>query len=140
MTRLVDLEPQFVRITEEPREKERATMPTGSDAELRAWIDAGRPCVKVTEPTEIHTHVHTLAEADGIFFTCPLCGGHQVAPTFAGRGVPNHLGSHGRGGEPTRWTTSGTGYEDLTLSPSIDLSGPHGGCQWHGWVQNGEAK
>lgn len=139
--RLTDLEPQFVRIHEELREHDRATMPTGNEAELRAWIEAGRPSAKVTEPTEIHTYVQTLAEADGIFFTCPLCGGHQVAPTFAGRGIPDHLGSQNRDKKPSRWTVSGNGYHDLTLYPSIDLSnGNPASCQWHGFVTNGVAR
>lgn len=115
-------------------------MPTGNDEEMAAWKEAGYPTRKVIEPTECYEHVDTLAEADGIYFKCPACGGHMVAPTFAGRNVASHLGSHGRGGEPTRWNASGSGYDDLTLTPSIDLSGPRGpACQWHGFVTNGVA-
>lgn len=137
--RLTDLDPHFVRIKEEPREVDTATMPTGTDAELDAWVAAGSPCERQTALREVHEHVSTLAEADGIYFTCPLCQNHMVAPTFAGRNVPDHLGSQNRDKQPSRWQASGTGFDDLTLNPSIDLSGTHGGCQWHGWVKNGEA-
>lgn len=137
--RLTELEPQFIRITEEPRSGDYATMPTVTEQELAAWIAAGRPIEHRILPTEVYTHVDTLAEADGIFFECPLCRSHQVSPTFAGRAVPDHLGSQNREGKPSRWTATGTGYHDLTLQPSIDLSGQHSGCQWHGYVTNGEA-
>jgi hypothetical protein len=39
---------------------------------------------------------------------------------------------------PGRWTVSGTGLADLTLAPSIHLSGP--GCGWHGFVTAGEVR
>lgn len=72
----------------------------------------------------------TFAEADGVYFTCPKCpNGHGVLCWFAGR-VPAEL-SPG----PGRWTPSGTGIEDLTLTPSVHLIGE--GCGWHGWVRNG---
>lgn len=89
-------------------------------------------------------HVPTLAEAQGIMFLCPACfqrnegpvGTHEILIWFADRGVaPGHVSC------PRRWHVSGTGFEDLTLSPSIDLSNAQGqGCQWHGWVRDGEAK
>lgn len=141
MTRLVDLDPQFVRYSEEPQEVHIATMPTASEQETSAWAAAGYPSERRTELREIHHHVQTLAEAQGIWFTCPACGNHQVAPAFAGRGVPDNLGSHNREGKPSRWTASGTGYHDLTLQPSIDLSGPPASsCQWHGFISDGEAR
>jgi hypothetical protein len=92
--------------------------------------------------------VDTLAEAQGIWFLCPKCfaanggavGTHAIDVSFAGRGVADNQGSHGRDGQPTRWAVSGTGFEDLTLSPSIDLAGRDGkGCCWHGFVTHGEA-
>lgn len=81
--------------------------------------------------------VPTLAEAEGIVFDCPVCeNGHGVGVTFGGRGVPDDLGST-NGERPTRWQVSGTGFEDLTLSPSIDLT-KRATCTWHGWIRNGE--
>jgi hypothetical protein len=85
-------------------------------------------------------HPATLGEAQGIWFLCPGCfaknggpvGTHMTMVSFAGRSVPEDQGSKNREGQPSRWTASGTGYMDLTLSPSIDT-----GC-WHGWVKNGE--
>jgi hypothetical protein len=74
----------------------------------------------------------SLSVADGVIFTCPKCGGHQVLSWFSGRVPPDAKPGPGRS------TPSGTGIDDLTLHPSIDLS--KAGCGWHGWVKNGEAK
>lgn len=93
-------------------------------------------------------YVLTLAEAQGVFFGCPTCfvkngnsmaGTHGIVVAFRDRGVPDHLGSHDRRGKPTRWAVSGTGYEDLTLSPSIDIS-ESGAGEWHGHITNGEIR
>jgi hypothetical protein len=35
------------------------------------------------------------------------------------------------------WQRSGSTFDDLTLSPSVDASGSG---HWHGWVQAGEAR
>ena len=96
-----------------------------------------------------HPLVETLAEAGGIMFLCPLCyikhggaeGTHRVLVWFEGRGVP-------RGAVPLpRWRVSGTGMEDLSLSPSIQLLAPEMPgvprdqveCRWHGFVRGGDA-
>jgi hypothetical protein len=82
------------------------------------------------------------AEADGICFLCPKCfaanggtvGTHAVICWFVGR-VPDSLEP-----KPGRWNPSGTGLEDLTFIPpgavSVLLTA---GCNWHGFVTNGEA-
>jgi len=88
-----------------------------------------------------------LAEADGILFLCPKCyaanggqrpGVHSVICWFRGRVPDDALPG------PGRWTPSGTGLDDLTFIPgdppracSVLLTG--GGCDWHGFVTNGEA-
>jgi len=92
------------------------------------------------------TYTDSIDGADGVQFWCPcgygkpefpLDGGrpHAVRVSFANpRGcapVPDDAGSQGRVGKPSRWVVSGTGFHDLTLSPSIDV-----GC-WHGHVTNG---
>lgn len=90
---------------------------------------------------QINRKVDTLAEATGMFFLCPGCyaknggpvGTHGIIVTFADRGVPDHLGSHGSGGGPSRWKVSGSGLHDLSTQPSIDV-----GC-WHAYITNGEA-
>lgn len=90
--------------------------------------------------------VATLAEADQIDFLCPLCfeknggpvGTHMVMVSFAGRDIPDEAGSRGTDGKPTRWAVSGTGLDDLVLTPSIALnqSAPAESnvCRWHGFV------
>lgn len=80
-------------------------------------------------------HVDTLAEAQGVWFMCPQCRRHYVLCWFRGRGVPD---TETPG--PGRWDPSGTGLQDLTLSPSVLLpSTTPGECNWHGWVKNGDA-
>ena len=84
--------------------------------------------------------VEKLSEADGVIFLCPRCfetnkgtvGTHSVICWFRDR-VPDHV----RPG-PGRWEPSGEGLDDLTLSPSVDLSRGDG-CQWHGFVRSGDA-
>lgn len=94
---------------------------------------------------KIDIHVHTLEESNGIFFLCPVCwnknngpvGTHGIVVTFHGRNVPDELGSHNKEGQPTRWNVSGNSYENLTLTPSIDISRNLPG-EWHGFITNGE--
>lgn len=81
----------------------------------------------------------SLEEAQGVWFQCPACyvrnggpvGTHYVLCWFRDRGVPDNWDPR-----PGRWAPSGSGLADLTLSPSVHLSGP--GCGWHGFVQAGK--
>ena len=75
-------------------------------------------------------------DAQGILFLCPYCfkrnagpiGTHSILVFFKDRGVPAEC-------EPLpRWNVQGNSFDDLTISPSIDL-GPD---DWHGFVTNGE--
>ena len=99
------------------------------DAELIQFAGAGR----------MHTTID-LATAQGVMFLCPQCfarnggevGTHSVICWFRDRGVSAEA-SPG----PGRWSVSGNSLDDLTLAPSVHLSGP--GCGWHGWVRNGDA-
>jgi Family of unknown function (DUF6527) len=107
----------------------------------------------VTETTALgHRYTDSLDGADGVCFWCPCGYGrpefpldgarpHAVIASFANpRGAPAappDAGSHSRDGKPSRWTMSGTGLADLTLSPSVDVGTPS--C-WHGWIVNGEVR
>lgn len=82
----------------------------------------------------------SFAEADGVDFLCPLCflvnggpvGTHSVICWKPNVPQTTHP-------IPGRWNFQGTDLRDLTLiagSSSIFLTGP--GCQWHGYIQNGE--
>ncbi len=98
-------------------------------------------------PTGFHD-VEAVGEADGIVFLCPLCfaanngaaGTHSILVWFAGRSaVPADT-------RPLpRWSASGAGLADLSLSPSINLDvrdkngNPQPGCRWHGHVKDGDA-
>ena len=75
--------------------------------------------------------VATLAEAEGVLFTCPCGSGHAVICWFVGK-VPDDLAPG-----PGRWTPSGTNIDDLTLRPSVHLVGAP--CGWHGFVRDGAA-
>ena len=86
--------------------------------------------------------VGTFAEAQGIGFLCPACyvknggavGTHLVWAGFHGRGLKDHQASQSKSGGPSRWNVaSGSTFDDLTLTPSIDCA-----C-WHGFITNGEA-
>ena len=87
---------------------------------------------------ESYAPSNSLAEADGIWFLCPLCfktnngpvGTHQIRIGFRGIAEPGTYG-YNKKGEPVLWKMSGTGLDDLVLSPSIQLEG---GCNWHGFV------
>ena len=95
-------------------------------------------------------HVDTLAEAQGVMFLCPKCfkanggpkGTHQILCWSRSAGASEHAEPR-----PGRWQMVGTGLDDLTLNG--DLAGAPGqgarsvlllsGCEWHGFVTNGEA-
>jgi hypothetical protein len=77
------------------------------------------------------SHAWDITEAQGIRFTCPKCSEHQVIVWFRDRGVPDSATPG-----PGRWVCSGISFDDLSLTPSINLSG--GGCGWHGFITNGE--
>jgi len=86
--------------------------------------------LRIEEPGKLYGHVDALADAHGIRFECPQCRDHQVLVWFRNRDVPL---TETPG--PGRWAVSGTGIDDLTLSPSVNVAG----C-WHGFVQNGEIR
>lgn len=71
--------------------------------------------------------VATLAEAHGVIFECPGCREHSIV-------VWNPRAPEAATPRP-RWTMTGTGIADLTLTPSINLLS---GCRWHGWVTGGQ--
>jgi hypothetical protein len=86
---------------------------------------------------EQHVQVDALAQAQGVWFLCPKCftanggaaGTHMVLCWFRDRGVPAEVTPG-----PARWVVTGTGLDDLTLSPSIQLLGA---CKWHGFIVAG---
>lgn len=85
----------------------------------------------------------TLATAQGIVFDCPVCsfrnadgrGSHSILAWFRGRGVPDDAVPG-----PGRWTPSGTGFEDLSLTPSINCNTASRTDCWHGFITNGEVR
>lgn len=89
-----------------------------------------------------HRHVRKLAAADGIFFLCPACfkknggviGTHGIICWFVGH-VPSSATPL-----PGRWIPSGTGLKDLSfVGPQAASVLLEGGCNWHGFVTNGNA-
>lgn len=134
--KLTDLDPQFVRYETIVEEYDVI------DGDPVTWRDRGCPSKKVTAPREYKSPVNTFAEAQGVVFDCPKCSlvdrgrSHLCEATFEDRGVLPNQGTQKPGGQPVRWKIeSGTGFHDLTLSPSILLVG---GCEWHGHIIKGE--
>lgn len=69
-----------------------------------------------------------FVDATGVLFHCPTCKDeHSVLVWFRDRGVPDAMTPG-----PGRWVVSGTGLDDLTLAPSIQIR-----C-WHGFITHGE--
>jgi len=137
--KLIELQPRFVRY--ETRIETYAV----ANGDHTTWRERGCPTHEVTGPRHYSEFVDSIAEAQGIWFLCPLCfqtnggdvGTHWCEVTFANRGASDEQGSHGHDGKPTRWDMSGTNFQDLTLTPSIDLVD---GCAWHGYITNGEIR
>lgn len=77
-----------------------------------------------------HEHIYSLINAHGVRFNCPCGSGHKLH-------IP--IGDEARG-----WIASGAGLADLTLIPSIAVSGGKGDGSstecWHGFVTNGEVR
>lgn len=75
-------------------------------------------------------------DAHGVTFQCPQCAstsGHYVICWFSG--VPPEIAP-----KPGRWNPAGKTLDDLTFVPpgavSVKLNG---GCNWHGFVRDGDA-
>lgn len=132
------LEPRFIRY------ETRVEASHVVEGNAETWRERGMPTREVVGPKEYSITVQSLAEAQGIWFLCPKClaenptgvGVHSCEVTFSGKGAKDDQGSRGTGGKPTRWNVSGTGFNDLTLTPSVALID---GCAWHGFITNGEA-
>lgn len=75
--------------------------------------------------------VSSIIGAQGVFFLCP-CGGHTLCIPFR-----NPREARVEPVSPS-WEMTGTGLEDLTLSPSINVGGSVNDPCWHGFIQNGE--
>lgn len=88
----------------------------------------------------------TFDNADGLMFLCPKCfdmnngriGTHIVICWYEDK-VPESLNPN-----PGRWTPSGTGLNDLTFIPGVKHTAVSvqimGGCNWHGFVKNGNVE
>lgn len=93
-----------------------------------------------------YVSVDSIADAHGVRFLCPKCfaanggkvGTHSVICWSRSAGAPDSAVPG-----PGRWKLDGTGLDDLTLNAdppsgarSVQLNG---GCDWHGFVTNGDA-
>jgi hypothetical protein len=88
----------------------------------------------------------SIEGAQGIVMYCPCHYGHDdgahglIVPFANPRNAPSLPEKHGPSerGNPDvhpRWGMSGTGLNDLTITPSVDVGEPS--C-WHGLITNGE--
>jgi hypothetical protein len=98
------------------------------------------------EDERTHRYVDDIVGADGIMFLCPKCFTENNGPIGTHRVIcwqPHVAQEHLPG--PGRWLFQGTGVGDLTLlgsgpggsgARSVLLTGE--GCQWHGFITNGD--
>ena len=91
--------------------------------------------LKIINPTSYRTDA-VFTDCDGIFFLCPVC-------------FKNNNGAVGTHGiicwkphvpqtmepKPGRWPFTGTGFTDLSLTPSVLINAD---CKAHFFVTNGE--
>ena len=110
---------------------------------LDPWFEA--EFITETNASGHRHHGVDIQDADGVLFWCPcgygkaeypLVGARPHAALFSfanprGRAAPLEGGSTYEG-KPKRWTMSGTGLTDLTLTPSLLLP-----C-WHGFLTLGK--
>jgi hypothetical protein len=133
--RLTDLEPQFIKHS---RRREVVRL-------LKPGIKPTRYEEGDFEEREVDrdyfTPVSSLTEADGIRFLSPIdfvknggAVGTSCSQVFFVGKVPYADVGTNMANVPQRWVATGTCYDDLTLSPSIQEQ-PNG---WHGFVTNGE--
>jgi hypothetical protein len=86
------------------------------------------------------TEVDRIEDADGVMFLCPKCylanggpiGTHMVICWDPS--VPPEISP-----KPGRWNLVGTSLDDLSLQANSSSVLLTSGCQWHGFVTNGEA-
>lgn len=99
--------------------------------------------------------VEDMRDAQGVMFQCPKCA--QGKPTGEEDGRKFVAGAHSiicwfmhpinsqqvpdeASPKPGRWIAAGTGLDDLTfVGPNAASVLLTGGCNWHGFVKNGEA-
>jgi hypothetical protein len=89
--------------------------------------------VGVVDEHRVLKHVNGLEHADGIRFLCPLCFSRGVATHV----VTIRFALIPRPPRQEEWMASGSGYHNLTLTPSIHITTPDG-CGWYGFVTAGE--
>lgn len=144
MPRLVpDLDARFLR--RELRVEARRFVKPEAIAERPNGPYTDEDAYERTASVEYISIVEALVEADGVMFLCPKCfaenagpvGTHTVICWFVGK-VPDDVDP-----KPGRWTPTGEGLSDLTFVPSAGRSQSvllTGGCGWHGFVVNGDAR
>lgn len=122
------------------------------EAEFYGNVFENRPCDGVNcSVVSPHTHSgysrqgSNIDGAQGLFLYCP-CGygsnkAHGLLIPFSNPRnappVPASHGPEGRDGKRPRWTMSGSGLHDLTLTPSVAVGEPE--C-WHGFITGGDVK
>lgn len=77
-------------------------------------------------------------EIVGLTFDCPHCRVKRLGVLFHADGHPAIKSTEPStilGNSKTIWTLTGTSFNDLSLTPSIDASKTG---HWHGHIKNGE--
>ena len=74
----------------------------------------------------------------GLTFDCPHCRQVRLGVSFHHRGREAIEDQYIHAHSPSTghiWAMDGSGFDDLTLSPSVDASQTD---HWHGFITNGE--
>lgn len=124
---------------------------TWFEAEFYGGVFENRLCTDADCCITAQPHHHSgyrrqgteIERAQGLFLWCPCRYGtddcHGLLVPFANPrnapALPNDHGPVARDGRHPRWTMTGTGLHDLTLTPSIAVGGSPE-C-WHGYITNG---
>ena len=87
------------------------------------WCRSRRP--------DIYDRVDSLAEANGIRFACPVCGPDHQLICWSPQAHPEIPPL------PGRWSMSGTGVDDLTLTAESSSIQIVDGCGAHFYIRAG---
>ena len=94
------------------------------------WVRAGGPGITTRDRKPVPERLGV-----GVSFDCPCGCGIRV---YVDLQNPLDGGGPHETAAP-KWTRTGTDFETLTLSPSIQRSDLYG-CGWHGFVTDGDIK
>ncbi len=92
------------------------------------FVNAGGPGITNAQGKPV-----TLQKGIGMSFNCPCGCSHRGYVDFV-----NPLDGSKNRSKSLKWARTGDDFATMTLHPSIQRSGGHSGCGWHGWFKQGQ--